>query len=55
MLGVGRGNLNDATLEQIADNGNGNYEYLDNVDELKKVFLYERNKFFTVAKTKKQH
>lgn len=50
VLGVGRGNLNDAALEQIADNGNGTYEYIDNLEQLKKVFVYEYNKFFTVAK-----
>lgn len=49
-LGVGRGNLNDAALEQIANNGNGTYEYIDNVEQLKKVFIYEKSKFFTVAK-----
>ncbi|MBR9919741.1 MAG: VWA domain-containing protein [Bacteroidetes bacterium] len=50
VLGVGRGNLNDATLEQIANHGNGNYEYLDKLEQLKKVFIYEANKFYTVAK-----
>ncbi len=50
VLGVGRGNLNDATLEQLANHGNGNYEYIDHVEQLKKVFLYEYSKFFTVAK-----
>ncbi|MCF8296969.1 MAG: VWA domain-containing protein [Saprospiraceae bacterium] len=50
VLGVGRGNLNDAALEQIADKGNGNYEYIDNLKQLKKVFIYDYNKFFTVAK-----
>ena len=50
VLGVGRGNLNDAALEQIADNGNGTYEYIDNLNQLKKVFIYDFNKFFTVAK-----
>lgn len=50
VLGVGRGNLNDASLEQIANNGNGTYEYIDKVDQLKKVFIYDYNKFFTVAK-----
>ncbi len=50
VLGVGRGNLNDAALEQIADNGNGTYEYIDNLEQLKKVFIYDYNKFFTVAK-----
>ena len=50
VLGVGRGNLNDAALEQIANNGNGTYEYIDNLDQLRKVFIYEYSKFFTVAK-----
>jgi len=50
VLGVGRGNLNDAALEQIANNGNGTYEYIDNIEQLKKVFIYDYNKFYTVAK-----
>ena len=50
VLGVGRGNLNDAALEQIANNGNGTYEYIDNIEQLRKVFIYEYDKFFTVAK-----
>ncbi|MGD1840249.1 MAG: von Willebrand factor type A domain-containing protein [Thermonemataceae bacterium] len=50
VLGVGRGNLNDAALEQIANNGNGTYEYIDNIEQLRKVFIYDFSKFFTVAK-----
>ncbi len=50
VLGVGRGNLNDAALEQIANNGNGTYEYIDNLDQIKKVFIYDFGKFYTVAK-----
>ena len=50
VLGVGTGNLNDAMMEQLADNGNGNYEYIDNVDQLRKVFIHEYSKFYTVAK-----
>jgi Ca-activated chloride channel family protein len=50
VLGVGRGNLNDAALEQIADHGNGTYEYIDNLEQIKKVFIYDYNKLFTVAK-----
>jgi len=49
ILGVG-GNVNEGLLEQIANNGNGNYEYLDNEDQLDKVFINEYNKFYTVAK-----
>lgn len=36
-LGFGRGNLNDYMMEQIADNGNGNYSYIDSLTEAKKV------------------
>lgn len=50
VLGVGRGNLNDASMESIADHGNGTYEYIDDAEQMKKVFIYEKSKFFTVAK-----
>lgn len=50
VLGVGTGNLNDAMLEQVADNGNGTYEYIDNLEQARKVFIYEFGKFYTVAK-----
>lgn len=50
ILGVGTGNLQDGKMEQIANNGNGNYEYIDNLEQAKKVFIYEFNKFYTVAK-----
>lgn len=50
VLGVGRGNLNDAALEQIANKGNGTYEYIDHIEQLRKVFIYDYGKFFTVAK-----
>jgi len=50
VLGVGTDNLNDSMMEKIANNGNGNYEYLDSREELRKVFIDEYNKFLTVAK-----
>lgn len=50
VLGVGRGNLNDGMMEQLANNGNGNYEYLDKSEEMDKVFIHEFSKFYTVAK-----
>lgn len=50
VLGVGQGNLNESMMEQLADNGNGTYEYLDNLAQMRKVFIHEYNKFFTVAK-----
>jgi len=49
-LGVGTGNYNDAILEQLANNGNGTYEYIDNLEQAKKVFIEEYGKFYTVAK-----
>lgn len=53
VLGVGQGNLNDSMMEQIANKGNGNYEYIDNANQLLKVFVRERAKFYTVAKDSK--
>lgn len=38
-LGVGEDNYKDARLEQLADKGNGNYYYIDNILEAKKVFV----------------
>lgn len=32
-IGFGTGNYNDATMEQLADHGNGNYAYVDTVRE----------------------
>lgn len=53
VLGVGTGNLNDAMMEQLANHGNGNYEYLDSAKQMKKVFVDEKSKFYTVAKDSK--
>lgn len=50
VLGVGQGNLNDYMMEQIANKGNGNYEYIDNAKQIRKVFTEELSKFYTVAK-----
>ena len=38
-IGVGDDNLNDALMESLADKGNGNYYYLDTINEAKKVFV----------------
>ena len=50
VLGVGAGNLNDSMMEKVAGKGNGTYEYIDNVDQIEKVFVNERSKFYAVAK-----
>ncbi len=41
VLGFGTGNYMDAKMEALADNGNGNYAYIDNIMEAKKVLVEE--------------
>ncbi len=51
VLGFGMGNYQDSKMETIADNGNGNYFYIDNFREADKVFNRElRATLFTIAK-----
>lgn len=38
-LGFGQGNYNDKLMEQLADNGDGNYAYIDNLREAQKVLV----------------
>lgn len=38
-VGVGMGNFNDVLLEQLADRGDGNYAYVDDLTEAHKVFV----------------
>ncbi len=38
-IGVGMGNFNDVLLEQLANNGNGSYAYVDTLNEAKRVFV----------------
>ena len=40
-LGYGMGNYKDDMLEGIADKGNGNYAYIDNINEAKKTLVKE--------------
>jgi Ca-activated chloride channel family protein len=40
-LGFGTGNYNDELMEQLADVGNGNYAYIDNLKEARKVLVEE--------------
>lgn len=40
-LGFGTGNYNDHLMEQLADAGNGNYSYIDNLQEARKVLVEE--------------
>jgi Ca-activated chloride channel family protein len=39
VLGFGTGNYKDAKMEQLADKGNGNYFYIDNINEGRKVLV----------------
>ncbi|GAA1852227.1 vWA domain-containing protein [Myceligenerans crystallogenes] len=41
VLGFGMDNLKDNTMESIADHGNGNYAYIDTLDEARKVLVDE--------------
>lgn len=51
VLGVGTGNLQDATMEMLADKGNGNYAYLDSLQEARRVLVKEAGgTLVTVAK-----
>ncbi|HLA96986.1 MAG TPA: von Willebrand factor type A domain-containing protein [Anaerolineales bacterium] len=38
-VGFGMGNFNDVLMEQLADNGNGHYAYVDTLDEARKLFV----------------
>ncbi|MFZ1785541.1 MAG: von Willebrand factor type A domain-containing protein [Ferruginibacter sp.] len=49
-LGVGTGNLKDSKLASLANKGNGNYAYLDDVNEAEKVLVKELTQtFYAVA------
>jgi Ca-activated chloride channel family protein len=51
ILGFGMGNYKDNRMEILADKGNGNYAYIDNLMEAKKVLVNEMTgTLFTIAK-----
>lgn len=51
VLGFGMSNYKDSKMEILADKGNGNYAYIDNILEAKKVFIHEfGGTLFTIAK-----
>src|SRR5205085_6162462 len=51
VLGVGTDNLKDSTMQKLADKGNGNYAYLDSLDEARKVLVQQMNgTLVTIAK-----
>ena len=51
ICGFGMGNYKDSRMESLSNAGNGNYFYIDNIREAKKVFVKEmRANLFTIAK-----
>ncbi len=51
ICGYGMGNYKDGRMEQISNAGNGNYFYIDNINEAEKVFKKDiRANLFTIAK-----
>jgi len=50
-LGFGTGNYKDHLMEQLADKGNGNYAYIDTINEARKVLVDEvGSTLLTIAK-----
>ncbi|MDB5232588.1 MAG: hypothetical protein JWN76_3393 [Chitinophagaceae bacterium] len=51
VLGYGTGNYQDAKMQKLADKGNGNHHYIDNLGEARKVLVNEfGGTLFTIAK-----
>ena len=51
VLGFGMGNYKDDKMEIIADKGNGNYSYIDNLQEARRVLVREfGGTLFTIAR-----
>ncbi|PTQ95666.1 secreted protein with Ig-like and vWFA domain [Mucilaginibacter yixingensis] len=51
IMGFGMGNYKDSKMETLADKGNGNYAYIDNLTEAHKALVNEfGGTMFTVAK-----
>ena len=51
VLGYGMGNYKDSKMQILADKGNGNHAYIDNIQEARKIFVSEfAGTLFTIAK-----
>ncbi|MEK6235877.1 MAG: VWA domain-containing protein, partial [Planctomycetales bacterium] len=51
VLGFGTGNLKDSTMEMLADKGNGNYGYIDSLQEARKILVDQMGStLVTIAK-----
>lgn len=50
-IGFGQGNYQDGKMEQLSNKGNGNYAYIDNKREARKVFVDDLlGTLYTIAK-----
>ena len=49
IMGFGMGNFQDSRMEEISNHGNGTYNYIDSEEEMMKVFVGERSRFYSVA------
>lgn len=49
IMGFGTGNYQDSRMESLSNHGNGTYTYIDSEDEMMKVFVHERSRFYSVA------
>lgn len=49
IMGFGMGNYQDSRMENLSNHGNGTYTYIDCENEMMKVFVHERSRFFSVA------
>ena len=51
VLGFGMDSFNDTQMEQIADRGNGNYAFIDTIEEARRALVYNlTSTIFTIAK-----
>ncbi len=51
VLGYGTGNYQDAKMQKLANKGNGNHAYIDNISEARKVLISQfGGTMFTIAK-----
>ncbi|AEE51745.1 vWA domain-containing protein [Haliscomenobacter hydrossis] len=51
ILGYGMGNYKDNKMQKLADSGNGNHAYIDNLDEARRVLVSEfGGTMYTIAK-----
>lgn len=51
VLGFGTGNYQDAKMQKLANKGNGNHAYIDNLSEARKVLISQfGGNMFTIAK-----